>query len=117
MTTLHEAQKAILEFRDRRDWAQFHTPRNLAAALSIEAGELQEAILWKTDEEAASFNETAAGRLHIQRELADILIYALLLCHETGIEPLQAIKSKLAENEAKYPAHLSRGRSDKYSQL
>jgi NTP pyrophosphatase (non-canonical NTP hydrolase) len=109
--------KQILAFRDEREWKQFHTPRNLAAGLSIEAAELQEVLLWKTDEEVreALGQPDIASRL--RAEVADVLIYALLLCEETGIDPAQAISEKLVQNAAKYPSHLAKGRATKYTEL
>lgn len=108
--------REILAFRDARDWRQFHTPRNLAAALAIEAAELQELMLWKTDQEV---EELLEGEKHqrITEELADVLIFALLLAHETGVDPDDAIRRKLERNEERYPEDLSKGRADKYSEL
>jgi NTP pyrophosphatase (non-canonical NTP hydrolase) len=117
---MHELQdllQKIVGFRDQRNWKQFHSPRNLAAALAIEAGELQETMLWKTDHEVTELLETAEGRTSIAREIADVLIYSLLLCDATGIDPMTAIGEKLVENEHKYPAELSRGKPSKYTQL
>jgi NTP pyrophosphatase (non-canonical NTP hydrolase) len=117
---MHELQdllQKIVGFRDQRNWKQFHSPRNLAAALAIEAGELQETMLWKTDHEVTELLETAEGRTSIAREIADVLIYSLLLCDATGIDPMTAIGEKLVENERKYPAELSRGKASKYTHL
>ena len=88
----------IIAFRDERDWAQFHTPRNLAAALTIEAGELQEEMLWKTDAEVAELAASAAGHGSLSDEIADVMIFALLFCHSAGIDPGEAIQRKLAKN-------------------
>lgn len=114
---LSQLTEEILKFRDERDWAQFHTPRNLAAALSIEAAELQEILLWKSDAEVAELmtDSRIAGRL--REEVADVLIYGLLLCHSANIDPAQAIREKLKANAAKYPVEKARGRSTKYSDL
>ena len=107
----------IVAFRDERDWAKFHTPRNLAAALSIEVSELQELMLWKSDDETASLLASAGGHRDAAFELADVLIYALLFCHTLGIEPLEAIRSKMAENARKYPVEAVKGIALKYTQL
>jgi len=117
MNELHELTETILKFRNQRDWHQFHTPKNLTAALGIEAGELQETMLWKTDSEITEFLESPDGRARVSAEVADVMIYALLLCHETGIEPIEAIRNKIAQNEAKYPVNLSKGSSAKYTEL
>lgn len=109
--------REIVAFRDERDWGQFHTPRNLATAVAIEAGELLELLLWKSDEEAANLLAAGKGHLEAERELADILIYALLFCSELGIDPIHAIRGKLAENERKYPVFAAKGNATKYTQL
>ena len=92
MSNLSEITQAILSFRDARDWKQFHSPRNLAAALSIEASELQETILWKTDADVASVLRTRSGQKRVGAELADILISALLFADSAGIDPEKAIQ-------------------------
>ena len=107
----------ILAFRDERDWAQFHTPRNLAAALSIEAGELQETMLWKTDDQVAVLVAAGSTKATIQHEVADVLIYALLMCKAIGVDPVDIVVEKLAVNAARYPAALARGKADKYTEL
>lgn len=117
MDTLMEVTREILAFRDERDWAQFHKPRQLAAALAVEAGELQEAMLWKTDLEVEALLADVAKRVLIEREVADVLIFALLLCHETHTDPISAIRGKLRENAEKYPVELARGKADKYPDL
>ena len=90
-----------------RDWAQFHTPENLAKSISIEAAELLELFQW--DGEADSDR--------IRDELADVLTYCFLLADKLGAEPEEIMLSKLEETKAKYPVDTSRGRSAKYDQL
>lgn len=90
-----------------RDWAQFHTPENLAKSISIEAAELLELFQW--DGEADSDR--------IRDELADVLTYCFLLADKLGVEPEEIMLSKLEETKAKYPVDTSRGRSAKYDQL
>ena len=116
MSDFQSVIREIVAFRDARDWRQFHTPRNLAAAVSIEAAELQEVMLWKTDREV---DELLEGEKHerIREELADVLIFALLLAHETGVDPADAIRRKLERNEGKYPVDRAKGRADKYTEL
>ncbi len=117
MDNLHETMRQILAFRDQRDWAQFHTPRNLVAALVVEAGELQETMLWKSDEEVRDYLSSPRGKTELSGEIADVLIFALLLCHAVGIDPIDAIKNKIHQNAEKYPVELSRGKSSKYTRL
>jgi len=114
---LHETLQQILAFRDEREWAQYHTPRNLVAALVVEAGELQESILWKSDEEVSDYLRSPQGKADLAGEIADVLIFSLLLCHAVGIDPIDAIKEKIQQNAEKYPVELSRGKSLKYTQL
>jgi len=110
---LDELTKRIVEFRDERDWKQFHSPRNLAASISIEAAELLELFQWSSD--ATQKDDVEARRPDLERELADILIYCLLLAHDTGIDTRRAIEEKLDENQEKYPIEKSRGSSRKYN--
>lgn len=109
--------RKILRFRDARDWGQFHTPKNLAAALSVEVAELQELMLWKSDSQTLELVHSEKGNKRIEEEIADVLIYALLLAHEVGIDPSDAIRKKLVQNSAKYPVSLARGNAIKYSEL
>src|SRR3954471_9862259 len=88
--SLTEITGDILRFRDERDWEQFHTPRNLAAALAIEVAELQEEMLWKSDPDIEHLLNQPAARQRVANEIGDVLIYALLLAHACAIEPLTA---------------------------
>jgi NTP pyrophosphatase (non-canonical NTP hydrolase) len=107
---MQELINEIVRFRDARDWAQFHTPRNLAMALSVEAGELLERFLWTEDGDEADPEGS-------REEIADVLIFALLFCHELGIDPAEVVREKLAVNEEKYPVELARGRAVKWDEL
>lgn len=106
----------IIAFRDARDWEQFHTPSHLAAALAIEAAEVQELFLWRSDAEVEDWIE-GGGDSELARELADIAIFALLLAHETDVDLERAVQKKLEENERKYPVDLAKGRAAKYTEL
>lgn len=108
---------AAVAFRDARAWARFHTPRYLAAALAIEAGELQETMLWKSDAEVEALLADPASRQPVADELADVVVYALLLAERVGIDLAGAVRAKLAQNAAKYPVEASRGRATKYTDL
>ena len=105
----------IRAFRDARDWQRFHTVRHLAAALSVEAGELQETLLWKTDDEVTAALSDSPFRARVGHEIADVLIYALLAAHACGLEPAELIRAKLQINAEKYPVELARGSSKKYT--
>ena len=112
--TLAKLTQAILAFRDERDWKQFHNPKDLATALSIEASELQEIFLWKN---GTALEEALRSKSeHIEQEVADITAYLLLLCHELDIDLETAVLNKLEHNKAKYPADQVRGNSKKYDE-
>ena len=105
----------ILAFRDQRDWAQFHDPKNLAEAISIEAGELLEHFLWKTPQESRKV--TKEKREKLASEIADILIFSMLFAHETGVDIEKAILDKIRHNETRYPVDKARGSAKKYTEL
>ena len=109
--------KQILAFRDERDWAQFHTPKNLAAALAVEAAELQELMLWKGEEEVGHLVSSKNGHAKLSDEIADVLIYALLFCDAAGIDPDAAVRIKLRKNAEKYPVDLAKGSAKKYTEF
>ena len=115
MADLEAIQKKILSFRNERDWAQFHDPKNLAEALSIEAGELLENFLWKTTEQ--SRNLTAEELKNVKEELADIFIFLTYLSEEYKIDLLDEVKRKVEINEAKYPVGKAKGSAKKYTEL
>ncbi len=98
---------ALRTFIAERDWAQFHSPANLAKSISIEAGELLECFQWSDDGDT--------GR--VVPELADVLTYCLLLADKLGVDPDEIVMSKLDETAAKYPVEASRGKSTKYDRL
>ena len=106
---------ALREFARERDWEQFHSPKNLATALSVEAAELLEHFQWLTDEQSRTLDD--ANRTAVGEELADVLLYLLQLADKLDIDPLQAAERKLRLNAEKYPADRARGRSDKYTEL
>jgi len=112
---LDDLTRQIVAFRDERDWKQFHSPKNLAASISIEAAELLECFQWSSDETIA--DDVEKRRSEIEEEIADVLIYALLLAHDTGIDPAGAVQRKLAKNDAKYPAEKAKGSRVKYTEL
>ncbi|MFW7377527.1 MAG: nucleotide pyrophosphohydrolase [Oligoflexus sp.] len=109
MSEIEEITKKILQFRDARDWQQFHNSKDLAIALSIEASELLELFLWQDNE---SFDQKK-----FQDELADVLTYCLLLAAKHRLSIPDIIANKLAKNEDKYPVQKAKGRSTKYTDL
>jgi NTP pyrophosphatase (non-canonical NTP hydrolase) len=115
-TSLGELTAAVLAFRDERDWAQFHTPKDVALSLVLEAAEVLELFQWKDQAEVAALLASEAGRSALAAELADVLSWVLLLAHDQGIDLAAALRSKLAENTRKYPVDRARGRADKYTE-
>ena len=112
LDTLQAAQRA---FAVERDWEQFHTPKNLAAALSVEAAELLEHFQWLTEEQSRTLPE--AKRIAVGEEIADVLLYLILLSDALGIDPLAAAERKMIANAQKYPVDKARGTSKKYTEL
>jgi NTP pyrophosphatase (non-canonical NTP hydrolase) len=110
---LRELRDTLRAFADERDWDQFHTPTNLAMALSVEVGELLEHFQWNSGTSPASF--TAAQLDDIAQELADVLIYLVRLADKLGVDLRDAAIRKIAINAAKYPVEKARGSSRKYS--
>ena len=99
----------LIEFRNERDWEQFHNPKDLSLALSIESAELLELFLWKNPEEAEIQK--------VKNELADILSYALLLCEKYNLDPKQIVLDKIKQNADKYPINKAKGVATKYTDL
>lgn len=113
----HQLLKQLRAFRDARDWQQFHHPKDLAAAIAIEAGELQEYFLWKTNAEIESGLAKVATLSKVTEELADVLIFVLLLADRLGVDVDRSIKAKIRSNARKYPVKKSKGRARKYTEL
>ena len=109
MNDIRETTEALLRFRDERDWAQFHNPKDLALALNIEAGELLEAFLWKPSEQADMDK--------VKEELADVFAFAFLLAEEYGFDVKQIVLEKIETNALKYPVAKSKGVAKKYTEL
>jgi len=113
--SLKDLQSAVEVFIAERDWAQFHTPKNLAMAVSIEAAELMEHFLWSEGTEPAA--PDAARRALIAQEIGDVLIYLIRLGQVLDIDLVAAAKDKLALNRDKYPIDKAKGRAAKYLDL
>jgi NTP pyrophosphatase (non-canonical NTP hydrolase) len=109
-TTIADLRTQVKAFVTERDWAQFHSPKNLSMAIAIEAAELMEYFQWLTIEESEDLVEEAAIRGQIVDELADVLIYCLSLANALDVDLSEAIVRKLAHNACKYPADKYRGR-------
>lgn len=105
----------VREFARERDWEQFHSPKNLAMALIVEAAELVEPFQWLTQDESRALD--ADTRQAVAEEIGDVLIYLVRLADVLGIDPLEAAFAKLAVNARKYPVEKARGHSRKYDRL
>ena len=105
--------KQIRTFVDERDWEQFHSTKNLAMALVVEAAELVEIFQWMT--EADSLNLSAEDKQRAEHEVADVMVYLIRIADRLDIDLFSAVERKLSINRQKYPAHLVRGSSRKYS--
>jgi NTP pyrophosphatase (non-canonical NTP hydrolase) len=108
-TTVQDLKTVVEDFVEERDWAQFHSPKNLSMALAIEASELMDLFKWKTVEEA---QEEMKDKLleDAADELADIMIYSIAFANRNGIDIAKAVTSKTEKNKAKYPADKFKGR-------
>ncbi|QDI04282.1 MULTISPECIES: nucleotide pyrophosphohydrolase [Xanthomonas translucens group] len=113
--SLNDLQAAQRAFADAREWGKFHTPRNLAAALSVEASELLEHFQWLTDEQSRQLSDDKKAQ--VGSEVADVLLYLLQLCDKLGIDPIEAARQKMQVNAAKYPVDRAKGRITKYTEL
>ena len=115
MPTINALTRKILAFRNARDWAQFHNPKDVAISLTLEAAELLEHFQWKTPAQVKA--HIKARKEDISDELADVLYYTLLLAHDLKIDPAKALASKLKKNAKKYPVRKAKGRITKYTEL
>jgi NTP pyrophosphatase (non-canonical NTP hydrolase) len=106
---IKELTEALHKFRDERDWAQFHNPKDLALAINIEAGELLEAFLWKSSEQADTDK--------VKEELADVFTFAFLLAEKYDFNVKQITLEKIEKNALKYPVTKSKGIAKKYTEL
>ena len=110
-----EVMATVLEFRRKRNWEQFHKPKELAAAIAVEASELLEVFQWKTHEEVARLLE-CPSRERVEDEIADVVMLLSYLCHDLGLDVNAAVRAKLQKNEAKYPVETSYGNARKYDE-
>ena len=109
MSDFKEITEALIRFRNERDWEQFHNPKDLSIALSIEANELLESFLWKNPQEAKPEK--------VKEELADVLAYAFLLAHHYQLDIKEIVLDKIQKNAQKYPVDKAKGNAKKYDEL
>ena len=116
MLNTEEIQQKIRHFAQEREWTRFHTPKNLAMALSIEAGELMELFQWLTPEEAQQVMSTPKAE-QVRHEMADVAVYLLRMADVLKVDLGQAIEEKMKHNGDKYPVDKSKGHARKYDEL
>ncbi|MHB1123551.1 MAG: nucleotide pyrophosphohydrolase [Ramlibacter sp.] len=112
--TIESLTRSLRAFAAEREWAQFHSPKNLACALSVEAAELLEHFQWLTEEQSRQL--TPEQLAAVGQEAADVLLYLLQLADQLGIDLAEAAREKIEVNARKYPASLVRGSSRKYTE-
>lgn len=112
---MDKLKKRIVEFRDARDWKQFHNPKDLALSLVLEAGEVMEHFQWKNSKEIEEY--VRKHKEEIGEELADVFYWVLLMSNDLNIDISKALEKKLKKNEEKYPIEKAKGKHTKYNKL
>ncbi|MGG4559109.1 nucleotide pyrophosphohydrolase [Bacillus toyonensis] len=112
MNEIKELTNKVIQFRDDRNWKQFHNPKDLALSISLESSELLENFQWKSNEEALNENMD-----NIKDELADVLIYSMLLANDLEFDIEEIVKNKIEKNKSKYPVGKAYGVKTKYTDL
>ncbi|MCX5811873.1 MAG: nucleotide pyrophosphohydrolase [Proteobacteria bacterium] len=111
--SIKEVSEMLLKFREERDWEQFHSPKNLAISISIEAAELLEHFQWRKENEELTFKK----KHEIAEELSDIFNYLVMLANDLGIDIIESAKKKIEKNGKKYPVEKAKGSMKKYRDL
>ena len=115
MKAFQELSGKVRRFADERDWAQFHSPKNLSMALSVECAELMEHFQWLTESQSRKLGSKKL--CEVEKELADVQIYLIRLSQVLGIDLMSVSRDKLADNARKYPVRKARGSARKYTEL
>jgi len=115
MSEIKNITKKIIEFRDKRDWKQFHNPKDLAISLNLEASELLEHFQWKNENEINEYLKK--NKTQVAEELADIMYWVLLISNDLKIDIMKSLEIKMNKNKKKYPIKKSKGNNKKYNQL
>ena len=113
--TIQKLTKDLIDFRDERNWEQFHNPKDVALSLTLEAAEVLEHFQWKNGQELEEYAKTHKD--DIAEELADVFNWILILSHDLGIDIAEASEKKLIKNRLKYPIHKAKGKTTKYNRL
>ncbi len=115
MKNINDLTKRIIDFRNARDWKQFHNPKDVSLSLVLEATEVMEHFQWKSKEEIKKYIKT--NKAEIGEELADVLYWVLLMSYDLKIDVLEALEKKILKNEEKYPIEKAKGKHTKYNNL
>lgn len=115
MSDISKITDLLIKFRDDREWKQFHTPKDVAISLSLEAAEVLEHFQWKTKEEVEEYVKTHKD--DIGEELADVFNWVLIMSHDLGIDIIDAAAKKIEKNGVKYPVEKAKGAATKYHAL
>lgn len=110
--SIKELTEKVVAFRDARNWKQFHNPKDIAISIMLESSELLEVFQWSGSDTAVDTDKKMAK---VKEELADVLIYALLMGNDLGLDISEIVSAKIDENNRKYPAEKAYGRADKYT--
>lgn len=117
MSVIIRLQERVVRFRDKREWKQFHKPKDTALSLLLEAAEFLEIFQWKSEEETYRYLKTKKGRQQLSEELSDVLYWVLLMAHDYNIDLEKAFERKMRKNERKYPVRKAKGSAKKYTEL
>jgi NTP pyrophosphatase (non-canonical NTP hydrolase) len=112
---IKSVQQQLREFASERDWDQFHSPKNLATALAVEAAELLEPFQWLNEEQSRHLADHPADYARVEEEIADVMIYLLRLADQLNVDLERAVEKKIHKNAKKYPVALARGNAVKYN--
>lgn len=115
--TVEQLKRAVRHFVDERDWRQFHSPKDLAIGLSIEAAEVLEHFRFRSTDQIDALLKGPSSRQAIGHELADVLYFVLLMCEQFGMDAAQLLEEKMAISASRYPVEKARGRNEKYTDL
>jgi len=111
---MESLKQKLREFAKARDWEQFHSPKNLVMAMSVEVAELMEHFQWLTQEESRNLDTETSEK--VRQEIGDVMVYLVRLADQLGIDPVAAAEEKMSINEARYPEEIVRGSSKKYNE-
>ena len=115
MSDIKKMQDLVIQFRDNRDWKQFHNPKDLAISLVLESAEFMEHFQWKSDEEISAYLKDKKNS--VSDELADVFYWVQLIASDLDIDIDSALRNKIKKNEAKYPVKKAKGKHSKYTEL